>query len=60
MILLQKFKEIKAVVLNESNSFVAITPVGTSSPLPYTQVLEIKKAYPKGSVTIKYVGGTND
>ena len=52
-----KLKEIKATLLDETNSFVVIGPFGTSSPIRYSQCLEIKKAYPKGSTTIKYVGG---
>lgn len=57
---INKFKEFKAVVLDEVGSFVVIGSFGTSSPLRYSQCLEIKKAYPKGSTTIKYVGGEND
>ena len=44
-------------IFDTRGAFVAITPVGTSSPLRYSECLEIRKAYPKGSVTIMWVGG---
>lgn len=46
-------------IFDTRGAFVAITPVGTSSPLRYSECLEIKKGYPKGSVTIKWIGGTD-